>query len=430
MKPRLTLLLLLLLLLAVACGPSGGSGDPTAELAPDEATATAPVAAPPTADETIEAYPAPTQLPTPTAFPDDYPMPPTPTPAPTFDPYPGPDDDDGTVVPESPGGEATAAAPTGGLPPGLVYEADDATWLVRADGAPTGLAPRTGLEVSPDGSRAAYLEGDDIFILNLETDEATNITGDSDRPHTVVTWWPARPDTLLALSRDPGDIGPNLGRLTLLAADGATYEVLGETASNAMPAGSHDGTRIAYDEGGQPFIYDVDAGAREPFDPAAFTLPEGVTVTRAASPAWSPDDSAIAWMMGIEREGEPEGEEIALGIFDLQAGTAQIIHPYVTLGRGGWLIAPTWSPDGAWVVFPVETGDADRGMWVTAADGSSEQLLGGDTFSPVFWLPDSSAVLVSIPQQATMDLAQYTAPAWEETLLGLTHTRLPGWVEQ
>src|SRR5690606_8398474 len=152
-----------------------------------------------------------------------------------------------------------------GLPPGLVYEADDATWVVGPGGAPSGLVPRTGLEVSPDGSRAVYLEGDDIYLLDLETDEATNLTEGSDLRHSYVLWWPARPDTLLAGSLGPEDVGPNNGRLTVISADGSDYQVLGEDLSYANPAGSHDGTRIAYDEGGQPFIYDVDAGTRTPF---------------------------------------------------------------------------------------------------------------------------------------------------------------------
>lgn len=414
---RLSLLLLLSLLLAVACGPSPNANEATPELEGEEATATPPA---PDVGETaapVEPYPGPAMA---TPLPADYPAPPTPEP--TVDPYPAPGGE-GTALPEGP------AAPVGGLPPGLVYEADEATWVVGPDSAPTGLYPQTGLEISPDGSRAAYVENEDIFVIDLATDDTVNVTEGSERAHTFVTWWPAQPETLLAGSQGAEDVGPNLGRLTLIAADGGSYEVVGEEVSFALPEGSHDGTRIAYDEGGQPFIYDAAAGAREAFDVASFTLPEGVTVTRAASGAWSPDDSALAWMMGVEREGEPEGEEIGLGIFDLAAQTARVIHPYVTLGRGGWFTAPRWSPDGAWVVFPVETGDESRGTWVTAADGSSEQLLGGDTFAPALWLPDGSAVLISIPQQETMALARYAAGTWAETLLELPHTRLVGWLE-
>lgn len=424
MKRRLSLLLLLSLLLAAACGPAPEAGDATPQPEGDEATATAPAPAVEETTQPVEPYPVP-QMPSPTPLPDDYPVPPTLAPAPTFDPYPAPEGE-GTAT----AGTAEPAAPVGeGLPVGLVYEAEEATWVVGPDGAPTGLYPQTGLEISPDGGRAAYVENDDIFVLDLATGETVNVTEGSDRAHLFVAWWPAQPEVLLAGSQGAEDAGPNLGRLTLIAADGSSYEVVGEEVSFALPEGAHDGTRIAYDEGGQPFVYD---GTRAPFDVAGYTLPEGVSVTRVASPAWSPDDSALAWMMGIEREGEPEGEEIALGIFDLEAQTAdahtaRVIHPYVTLGRGGWFTAPRWSPDGDWVVFPVETGDESRGMWVAAADGSSEQLLGGDTFSPAFWLPDGSAVLVSIPQQEVMALARYATGTWEEMLLDLAHTRLVGW---
>ncbi|UCG25946.1 MAG: hypothetical protein JSW55_08175, partial [Chloroflexota bacterium] len=61
---------------------------------------------------------------------------------------------------------------------------------------------------------------------------------------------------------------------------------------------------------------------------------------------------------------------------------------YQPVGRGGWLPPATWSTDGAWLTFSVESWDeADRGLWATAADGSRELRLNPLSQSPVTWSP-------------------------------------------
>jgi hypothetical protein len=410
MKRPFSLLLLLVLMFAVA--GCGAAEEPTPTAALPEATDVVPVEEPTPAGE---AYPAPV-LPTLTPLPEGYPEPSTPPPAPTLAAYPAPEEE----APAAP--ELSLDRP----PAGLVFEDSGGLWRLNAEGDPERLSTRTGLEPSPDLTRAAYIEGDDVFVLDLASGEAENITEGSGRAHYFVIWWPARPDTLILGSQGEEDIGPNNGRLTLVDASGNGYEVVAEEVSFAFPEGDPDGSRIAYDEAGQPYIYDVDNGIRTPFDPAAFELPEGVTVQRAASPAWSPDGGSLAFMMGILRDDGPEQEEIALGVFDLDAGTAQVIHSYVTLGRGGWFQAPRWSPDGQWLTFPVETGDDERGLWLSAADGSREQLIGGNAFATPVWHASANALAFS-PDDPQNTLLLAAAPTWEPQSVGLPHTRLISW---
>jgi Tol biopolymer transport system component len=72
-----------------------------------------------------------------------------------------------------------------------------------------------------------------------------------------------------------------------------------------------------------------------------------------------------------------------VGVFDLEAGTAALLHPFTPIGRGGWYFAPVWSPDGRWLVFEVESFDEGERLWVTAVDGSEEVALGRG-YRPVF----------------------------------------------
>jgi hypothetical protein len=412
-RPRSLLLFLVLALALAACGGAAPDATPTAPL-PEPATSPAEPPAGPTLDQS---YPAPV-LPTITPLPDDYPAPPTA--APTSSAYPAP-------------GESTGEAPTApefdSPPPGLVFEDNGGLWHIDAEGEPQRLSERTGLEPSPDLSRAAYIEGDDVFVLDLASGEATNVTEGSGRAHYFVFWWPANPDLLILGSQGEEDAGPNLGRLTLVNADGSDYDVVGEDVSYAFPDGSPDGSRIAYDVGGAAAIYDRSSGETTPFDVAAYAVtPEGVTIQRAASPAWSPDGGSLALMMAVEREGGPETGEIALGIFDLEASTVQVVHTYATLGRGGWLMAPRWSAGGEWVSYPVETGDESRGLWVTAADGSTEQFLGGNAISVPLWHPTSPTIALT-PAEAQNDLLLASAPGWQPQTFALPHTRLLLWVE-
>lgn len=424
MKQPIYLLLLLILSAALLSACGGGDGDAataTIEPAPEEvseetaSTATSP--APGETEEQMpeEPYPAPV-LPTQTPLPEGYPEPPVyeePTP---FSPYPGPDE--GTAVAS---GDGAALA-------GLVYDAGDGLWQVGADGEPVQLSELSGLEPSPDLSQAAYIEGGDVFVMDLASGESVNVTEGSERSHMFVQWWAAQPDLLLLGSQGADDAGPNNGALTLVGTDGSDYRVVAEGVSFAMPEGSPDGTQIIYDEGGQPVLYDLEAETAAPFDVTAYALPDGVTISRAASGVWSPDGGSLALMMGIERADGPGEAEIALGIFDLEAETGQVLHPYVTAGRGGWFHSPRWSPDGAWVTFPVETADDTRGVWVTAADGSSEARLGGSGFPQPVWRPDSTA-LVLTPADNQDEVLHFAAPGWTQENMALPHMRLVSWAE-
>ena len=275
--------------------------------------------------------------------------------------------------------------------PGFIYHNEEGLWQVQANWQPRHLSARPEAKLSPDGQRLLYIENGDVFVQGLDEGEVVNVTAGSGRDHLYAQWWQARPETLVLMSRERGSAEPNAGQLTLASADGADYRVVSDSPSFALPAPGPDGQTIAYDEAGAAILYDVGAGA-QPFDPAAYNLPPDVTVPRIASPAWSPDGEALAWMMAVQggNYGNENGWDVVAGIFDLQSRSATLLHPFRPVGRGGWFPPPTWSPDGRWLTFHVETGNETGGLWVAASDGSSERQLTQNVNSRALWSPPGS----------------------------------------
>lgn len=340
-----------------------------------------------------------------------------------------------TATPEETPTAAAEGTPETELWPGIVYQDEAGLWQVDEAGEPQMLVSQPEAQLSPDGDEALYIEDDNVWIVDVASGETRNVTEGSERLHSQAQWWPENPDILLLTSRSPDTVGPTAGELTLVNRDGSEYQVVNEEAdSNGLPAPASDGETIAYDEAGSAWLYHVDEG-REPFDVAEYDLPEGVSVPRIASPAWSPDMTRIAWVMAVEggEYGTNGGWEIVLGIFDLEAGTAQLIHPFEPVGRGGWFPNPVWSPDGEWISYTVETMDeAERGRWVIASDGSGEQtMLNVDAMSTAVWSPEgpaawhNGAYLLVDGQQST-DL--FESGTWEQVEMPLpADARIVDW---
>src|SRR4030042_4420924 len=91
--------------------------------------------------------------------------------------------------------------------------------------------------------------------------------------------------------------------------NGANAPVLdGGVGSNSPAALSPDGQSIAYDRGGQPWVYNF-TGGNMPIFPKSFQEKFRI----AANPAWSPDGRKIAWQL-FGGQAETGGWSAAAGV--------------------------------------------------------------------------------------------------------------------
>lgn len=266
-------------------------------------------------------------------------------------------------------------------PPALIYSDSGGLWWISPNWQPTLLIDQAGAELSPDGAKAFYQDGTDIWLIDTGKGFRRNLTENTGRYHCCASWWPARSGVLVLGSWPAGsELGPSTGYLTIIDSESGDYSVLdGEVPSNGDSAPGPDGQTIAYDRAGEAWLYHLD-DEPERFDPADYGLPG---IVRIGGPSWSPGGRHLAWTAAVE---DP-GWQIVLAVFDLASQSGRLIHPYETAGRGGWFPPPTWSPDGRYLAFAAEDINQDAsGIWAVAADGSEEVYLGPG--SKPSWSPD------------------------------------------
>jgi hypothetical protein len=120
----------------------------------------------------------------------------------------------------------------------------------------------------------------------------------------------------------------------------------------------------------------------EIFDPRQYGMdsPKGQSI---ASPSWSPLGDRLAWFVSGLLDGQ---ETSGYGIFDLNAKTFSLVHPYSILGTDGLPPAAHWSPDGEWLAITTFDSNPQRtGVWlVNITDPQQEIFMGQSSGNPVF----------------------------------------------
>ena len=361
--PGMVMLWAVLILILAAC--TGTADTPTVE--PTAAVTVAPstTAVPVATTLTSSATPTSSQTPRPTK---------TPTPAPPIR----------TPVPAPP----TVVAPplSGEVPPpaGLIYRTGDGLWQVNAGGRSALLTAQSGAVPAPDGQHAIRRDDDGVVWL-LDTAGGAERSLELDGlPVGIFTWLDAD-RVLIGFWRNQEDEGPNAGRLGLYDIVSDSFTDLDTGLTGAPPAVSPDGQSFVYSDFDGRYRFIVGEGA-EPFDPSSFSgFPSGETRYYGAA-SWSPDGRLLAWPVGVQF-GENGEWPTNIFIFDWLKRTVSIIYSFESVGFGGWLPAPVWSPDGEWLALPVFAQEPnDAGIWVIPTDGSeSHQVFPSASVSGLVW---------------------------------------------
>ena len=218
------------------------------------------------------------------------------------------------------------------------------------------------------------LGGGDIYTVNPDGSELTNVTNGAAPAARMPSW---SPDATQIVFASEGD---NPGWSDLFTVDAAGGSVTNITNTPELfefqPAWSPDGAKIAFmtDEGNGLEVYTIAP------DGTDRTNVSNNNYSMEADPAWSPDGTRIAF----ETEREDNGFAPAIWLMNAN-GSAQ-----TRLTDG---IEPSWSPDGARIVFTA-LGVSLRTMNV---DGTGEAGMPGSgpgERSPV-WSPDGQQVAFS-----------------------------------
>jgi hypothetical protein len=278
--------------------------------------------------------------------------------------------------------------------PGMVFlrsgsdAANRGLWIVQADGQLKQLSTKPDARLSPDQTQVLYGENGEIWLQDLATGKTTNLSRTKDKVEMDYQWWPARPGVIVFHYQPATDLQPMAGYLATVKTDGTNYLVLDqEVGSNSPAALSSDGQTIAYDRGGQPWVYNL-SGGNMPILPKSFTEKFRI----ACNPAWSPDGQKLAWQLFGDQAGTDGWSAVA--VLDFNTLHMSLIHRYTIIGGsdiGNYHLA--WSADGQWlaVVNQAERSEDGRtSLWIMRSDDSEEHHIGA--YDRPVWNPDGRMV--------------------------------------
>lgn len=260
-------------------------------------------------------------------------------------------------------------------------------------------------------TNSAAEESTDSCVITVRKKSGMKIlfTSDRDGDFELYTMAPDGTDVIQLTSNSDKDsmgrFSPDASRITfvrndtqiwLMDSDGSNQQYLFEGES---PAFSPDGTKLAYEKGGNISVYDF---ATQQIT----TLVSGNIYDGAnANPDWSPDGQYIVFMTKFTYLIEPWYRPVQ-NIRRVKATDSTDIlslTDYHDLNVA-YANQPRWSPDGTEIVITLRGENQNEFLATVKDDGQSPQGLAGSStnrlLSPV-WSPGGSEILCSVGQDSS-----------------------------
>jgi Tol biopolymer transport system component len=256
--------------------------------------------------------------------------------------------------------------------------------VVAATAAPPPLARRRV------NGKIAYVSNDDIWVMNPDGSNPTNLTPNTPQAAAASPAWSPDGAKLIFTRLDSGSAEPEL---VVMNADGSNQIILPIVAAR-FPAWSPDGTKLAYSarRNNVSDIYVANADGSGETNLTNTPAPD-------ASPTWSPDGAQIAYVSGERQSAASTG----LYIMDANGGNQRkILDQTVVIGIG----APKWSPDGARIMFegePYRNGPVNQ-AYLIAPDGNNFTRLNGSARYDPAWSPDGKKIVFRTHDELSADI--------------------------
>lgn len=293
----------------------------------------------------------------------------------------------------------TQAAFVPTMPAGVGYIAAGQWWEVDTAGTAQPqaavsavLQSGTGAQISPDRQQSLFERDGDLWVLDLTTGEARNVTNSPNQIESNSVWWPARPGAIGYLYYEAGtppdglDFPPTYG--AIIQVDGSGQQtVTGPMGFLSSFDLGRDGESVAYLQEGQITIRRLSEA-----EPSVLELGDSLPAgARILNPVLSPDARTVA--ARLLSRWSPDQLNQAVVLVDIATGASQIIGQD-TLTIEGRELGPypgLWTPDGTWVLLFNESDNQHGLRPVRIADGFLADTIPGDV---VAFSPDGTQAIV------------------------------------